>query len=289
MADILDYSSGRPTAQAMIAAGYGGAVRYVGTRGNAKNLTRAEAYDILNNGLDLGFVYETGAGWALGGYAVGQGAARAALADLASMDIRPRCVFYAVDVDVTDGAQMAAVASTLDGAANVSGRELVGVYGEADVIDAMISQGHATWGWQTRAWSGGRVSSRAHLLQQIGGVTVDGIACDRNTVLKEDWGQIPAPGGMHMDADVAAKFEALDAKLDKIGQLITVGDAKNNAGTETHPDSLETVRNKLDSALSALAALKQDVADLRVGSGDPGAVADALEALIARLRVSVAP
>lgn len=188
---VLDYSSGYPAPAAVTAGGYAGVVRYIGTPGRGKNLTRAEAQAMLAAGVPIGLVYEATAGWMLGGVEVGAGAARAALADAAQCGVEVRCVYFAADFDVTDAQQMQAVGRTLDGAAQVLGRARVGVYGEADVIDACLGGGHAAWGWQTRAWSGARVSVKAHLLQQIGYVYPGGVQCDRSTVLKPDWGQWP--------------------------------------------------------------------------------------------------
>jgi hypothetical protein len=46
----------------------------------------------------------------------------------------------------------------------------VGIYGEADVIDHFVTPGvqPVQYGWQTAAWSGGRVSAKAHLYQRVG-------------------------------------------------------------------------------------------------------------------------
>lgn len=196
MADVLDYSSGFPAPAAVKAAGYQGVVRYIGTPGRGKNLTRAEAQQMTAAGVPIALVYEDTAGWMNGGAAAGAAAAWAALADAASCGVQVRCVYLACDVDVTSTAQMATVMSCLDGAAGTElGRARTGVYGEADVIDAALSGGHAAYGWQTRAWSGGRVSARAAILQQIGYVAVGGVQCDRSTVLNDDWGQWPYQGG----------------------------------------------------------------------------------------------
>jgi hypothetical protein len=197
--DVLDYSSGWPAAAAMTAGGFLGAVRYIGTPGRGKNLTRTEAQALLAGGRRISLVFEDAAGWMRGGAAAGAAAARAALADAANCGVGVRCIYFACDEDVTDAQTMQTVEACLDGAAGVLGRGRTGVYGEADVIDACLAAGHAVWGWQTRAWSGGRVSARAHLLQQIGYVSVGGVQCDRSTILRDDWGQWP------MEDDVTAE------------------------------------------------------------------------------------
>src|SRR5206468_1409455 len=112
-----------------LAGGYAGVVRYVGTPGRGKNLTRAEAAAMLAAGVPVGLVYEDTAGWMLGGSSAGAAAARAALADADHCGVGVRCVYFACDQDITAAEQMAAVAQCLDGAAQVLGRERVGVYG----------------------------------------------------------------------------------------------------------------------------------------------------------------
>lgn len=207
MVDVLDYSASWPPPAAVRAGGYVGVVRYIGTPGRGKNLTAAEARAMLSAGIPVGLVYEEGAGWMRGGSAAGVQAARRALADAKDCGVGVRCVYFAADFDVIAAGEMAAIEQCLDGAAGVLGRARVGVYGEADVIDACLSAGHATWGWQTRAWSRGRVSTRAHLLQQIGAVHPGGVECDRSTVLRPDWGQWPAPDGTttNLEDDVSAE------------------------------------------------------------------------------------
>lgn len=190
MPDVLDYSSGWPTAAAVKAARFAGTVRYLGTPHSGKNLTPAEAAQHHAAGLPIATVYELGAGWMLGGKAAGQRAAHACLTDADRCGIELRGPFLAADFDVTDAHQLTLIDACLDGAADVLGRR-ADVYGEHDVIEHCLSTGKAARGWQTRAWSHRKVSGRACLLQQIGYVTVGGVTCDRNTILKPDWGQWP--------------------------------------------------------------------------------------------------
>jgi Rv2525c-like, glycoside hydrolase-like domain len=188
---VLDYSAGWPGPAAIIAGKYAGAVRYIGTPGRSKNLVRAEVEALKAAGIPVALVYEDTAGWMLSGTAAGQAAARNVLSDAAKLGVDVGLVYFAADFDVTN--DMWAVTQCLDGAAVVLGADRVGVYGEADVIDAAVTGGHARLGWQTRAWSGGRVSEHAALLQELGYVDVGGVQCDQNTVLAADWGQQPTP------------------------------------------------------------------------------------------------
>jgi hypothetical protein len=191
--EVLDYSAGWPRK----IAPFVGTVRYVGTPGRSKNLTQAEAIARQADGTPQAFVHEAAAGWMLGGKVAGQTAAARAHADLGNLGQTYRVVYFACDVDITDGGELGAVDACLDGAAAIIGRDKVGVYGEYDVIEHCLSNGHAAYGWQTRAWSGRnpdgspRVSRRAALYQQVGYVYPDGVQCDRNTILLDDWGQWP--------------------------------------------------------------------------------------------------
>lgn len=198
----LDYSTSRPTAADVLAAGYVGVIRYIGFPSNRKCLTADEYADMTRAGVGVALVFERSIGDALQGRAAGQAAARLAYRHARQLGypIDQRPVYYACDTDVVGVAQMAAVMEYLRGAGDVhGGSERVGVYGEYDVVEQAADAGVATWRWQTRAWSGGRLSARAQLRQEIGTVFVGGVACDRNTILATDWGQTgaepaPAPG-----------------------------------------------------------------------------------------------
>jgi hypothetical protein len=189
MPTALDYSQGRPSGAAVHAAGHAGVVRYIGTPGRTKNLTRAEYQDMDRNGIGVAVVYENHAGDAGGGWGAGVTAAQLARADADVVGFpRSRPIYFAVDSDQVTSANFAAVSSYLDGAASVLGSDHVGVYGEFDVIEKNVGS-HARFGWQTAAWSGGRRSGKAALFQRIGTAIVGGIACDINDILATDWGQ----------------------------------------------------------------------------------------------------
>jgi hypothetical protein len=301
--EVLDYSSGYPSPTSITAGKYAGVVRYVGTPGRKKNLTRAEAQAMAAAGIPIALVYEDAAGWMRGGEGVGVNATQVAMRDAAACGVGVRCIYFACDEDVTNASAMAAVMACLEGAAGSGlGRARTGIYGEADVIDKALSEGHAVWGWQTRAWSGGRVSTRAHLLQQIGYVYPGGVQCDRNTVLKDDWGQWPLEG---IDEMTDAQYEALDNKLSDLYRLLSVGDAPDSAlnpdGTPVdrggHPWNMERLTKRVDAATIAAnaAAAKVDavaatLATLPVGAGgsvDPVAVAAAID--LQALAVLLAP
>jgi hypothetical protein len=189
MPTIIDYSAGRPSGAAVKNNGHAGVIRYVGTPGRTKNITKAEYADMAANGRGVALVYENHAGDAGGGFAGGVTAARTARADADAIGFPSnRPIYFAVDSDQVTSGQFLAAMAYLDGAASVLGRPRVGVYGEYDIVE-MALPGHAAYGWQTAAWSKGKRSAKAALFQKIGTVVVGGIACDENDVLNTDWGQ----------------------------------------------------------------------------------------------------
>jgi hypothetical protein len=311
----LDYSAGRPTAAQVKAAGYVGVVRYIGFPANRKCLTAAEFADMTGHGVGVALVYEQTAGDALAGRAAGRAAARLALAHAADLGfpVGSRPIYYACDTDVVSEAQFGAVLEYLRGAGEVHGGPArVGVYGEFDVMERAGAAGVASWFWQTRAWSGGRLSGRAHLRQEIGTYTVGGIACDRNTILAADWGQTgraeedtlsaadahrviaavndardvlynlaraqtpdgkPDPGHAEMAVTTAnARIAAANTSIAKIGQQI---------GALT--DDEAKVLAATDAATAKiLAAVQAVIVDPQVPNSDPDAFVTALRDTLVR-------
>ncbi|MET8848039.1 glycoside hydrolase domain-containing protein [Amycolatopsis sp. NPDC004625] len=206
MATALDYSAGRPAGAAVRAAGHVGVVRYAGTPWRPKNITKAEFQDMDRNGVGVALIFEDLSGDALKGWGRGVDAARAIAADAANIGFpASRPLYFAVDQDITT--QMETVKAYFGGIASVLGSRPIGVYGEADVLDAVIGAGLAEYGWQTAAWSKGRRTTKARLFQRIGSVVVGGIACDVNDILAADWGQHNAQG------DDMTPQEFLDTKV----------------------------------------------------------------------------
>jgi hypothetical protein len=200
---VLDYSAGRLTGAQVKAyngkpepdAVYVGAIRYAGSAGQQqKEATKAELDSYVSSGLGVAVVYETTSGWWRGGRNAGIAAAKTIKADVTAWGYwgKIRAYIFTADEDVTP-ATLPLFKAAIAGAVSVLAYDLVGAYGEADVIDACVGGKLCRWGWQTRAWSGGRVSEHAHLLQLVGYVYPGGFDADRSLVLKADWGQYPAP------------------------------------------------------------------------------------------------
>lgn len=221
MVEVLDYSAGWPDPAAIRSAGYLGVVRYIGTPGRRKNLTRAEADALRSEGVAIGLVYEDSAGWMQGGARAGVVAARAVEADAATCGVELRSCMLACDQQVLATQQMDNVMACLDGASTAWGLGVTGIYGQKSVVDTALGARHATWGWQTAAWSGGVVSALAHLYQHAGYVTVGGIQCDRSTVLRSDWGQVPRPGSPPADQEVPVTDEDIQKIVAAITPAVT--------------------------------------------------------------------
>lgn len=281
--EVLDYSTGWPRD----IGGYGGVIRYIGTPGTAtaprgKNLTPAEAAWHLAHNVPIALVHEQTAGWVLGGRPAGEAAARASVADAARCGVQMRCLYAACDVDITDATQMAALDACLDGIAAVIGRSRVGVYGEADVIDHCMGNGKAVYGWQTRAWSGGRVSTRACMLQQVGYVTVDGVTCDRNTLMNDDWGQWPYQGEDDMPGP--ADWTAADWAAFHKQMAYEVGAAQGNANS-VFPLTGQ-IETKIDALTAGLTELAGDVDGVARQNVDLGGRVDGLAVKVDTLAVA---
>jgi hypothetical protein len=228
MATALDYSGGRPTGQAVADAQHVGVVRYIGTPGRGKNLTRAEFLDMDARGRGVATVYENHAADAAGGYAAGQTAARTARADADRIGLpSDQPIYFAVDSDQVTEAQFGAVAAYLDGAASIIGWAQVGVYGEYDVIEMAVGP-HARLGWQTAAWSKGKRSAKAALYQRLGQIFVGGIECDVNDVQAADWGQHNHQSTTHRNTEdstvqLKAKFDDKGTPVKTYGEIPVAG------------------------------------------------------------------
>lgn len=174
------------------AAGLAGRVRYLSA--GPKGIGQAELNAARAAGETVGFVHEESGTGTLGGSAAGVTDAQAANALADRLGV-PAWVplYYAVDFQPTGGElggpnQLAAVVAFFDGARTVAGRP-VGCYGGFEVIETVVGGGHAPWGWQCEAWSGGRVSAHAWLLQHATPtVSVPGYSIDTNVVLHPVYG-----------------------------------------------------------------------------------------------------
>jgi len=164
------------------------ACRYY-SRSSWKNLTPAEARALAAAGLWIVTVWETAADRALAGHAAGADDAAEALAQAkACGQPSDRPIYFAVDFDASAG-QQAAINTYLDGCASVLGRQRVGIYGGYGPVSRAMQGGHAEWGWQTYAWSGGRWYGPAELQQYSNDHVIGGIGLDYDRSTADDFGQ----------------------------------------------------------------------------------------------------
>jgi hypothetical protein len=159
---VIDYAWQHPNPAAIKAAGYVGVVRYL-SHDPSKDVTAAEIAALHKAGLSVRLVWETTARRALDGWRAGIVDRREAEKRAAALGYPKGCpIFYAVDCD----ADPAKVVPYFKGVNRVHGYP-VGAYGSKRVVEALWKAGLASRLWQTEAWSGTAVSSRASLYQRV--------------------------------------------------------------------------------------------------------------------------
>jgi hypothetical protein len=190
VSQVLDYSGRPPSAAAVAAAGYIGAVRYLSWEPNLKVLSPREAQDYWAHGLKLALVWEVGAD-PLGSdpVAAGREAARQAAADGFPMTV-PIYVAFDYDAQKGDWAPLAGWGDEFDRAAGHPWRG----YCRSALGEQLVADGHFPCFWDPYAWSGedgepaGQPTPHACLFQRLETVPIDGTDCDVNDVLMDDWG-----------------------------------------------------------------------------------------------------
>ena len=183
----VDYSWYRPSASSLASSGYKFVVRYASYDTTGKNLSKAEADELIAAGLNIVSNWENGSQDALSGYNLGVSDAQAA-EQMFAADGAPatRPIYFSVDFDATPGDQTA-INSYFDGVASVIGLDRTGAYGGYYVIQRLFDAGKIKWGWQTYAWSGGQWDSRAQLRQTQNGIA--GGQMDEDQSEADDFGQ----------------------------------------------------------------------------------------------------
>lgn len=282
----VDYSAGRPSVAAMRAAGKSFVVRYVAAGRHAKEITADEAAFWRAAGIDICIVYESTAGRALDGHAAGAVDAASARADVvaAGGPADGGVVYFAVDLDVTTSAQLAAVEDYLTGAASVLGWDQVGVYGEYDVLDHVLRHTPCRRLWQTYAWSAGRLHPAAQLYQYRNGQQLGGAEVDYDRALADDFGQWfhqpPTP-----EDDMPSLDEIRTVVREEVGKsvgLVLYGDSRDDTkDAGTHPENLQAIVAQLRAQGVQLAAQREILTRLAAGQGaDPDAIEAAFKAAL---------
>lgn len=176
----FDYTE-RIAPAALKAAGCSVVFRYLSNPGWSKNLTAAEARELLAAGIPIVLNYETTADFMLGGFSAGVSAARSARAQANALGAPSNTrIYYSADFDAT-AVQIPAVLDFDRGAASVDGSPEVGGYGGLRVALAEDAAGFATW--QTIAWSGGQWDAHALARQTGAQQSVGGVQVDVNEII----------------------------------------------------------------------------------------------------------
>lgn len=197
----VDYSEARPGGALLQQRGTNFAGRYLWNpkyqdgRTN-KGISRAEYDDLVAHKVFPFFFYETSAEDSMaGGFNVGVKHAIAAQKFLDALGLPNHPIHFNVDHDATV-AQLPQILEGMKGAASIVGKKRAGIYGEFDVVRAVLDAGH-TYACQTYAWSGGKWDDRATTRQWSNGQwpTVPGNSdtaqVDFEWQMAKDFGQNP--------------------------------------------------------------------------------------------------
>lgn len=251
MAYWLDYSAAKLSGATIRNAGYSGVIRYIDSPANLarKHTDKAEYDSHRAAGLDVMLVMQTTTSASDGGYSVGQDHARRALAGANYLGYSGPIFFTNDRTTVPD---TAAWRGYLNGAADVLGIDRVGAYGFRNAID--LAGGRATYFWQAGRKSD--LSPRTHIWQDNNTqVTVGGIFCDRNLILK----------------DLSSTEETLDVQ--ERNALFSIYNAlfKDNAGNLEQPTQGD------QAIITRLVELQQESDAELVQVGEVAAKVDALD------------
>lgn len=196
MATGIDYAFAHPNLACAAQQGHGFVVRYVGDPdpNPLKYLDAAELTVIRSLGMSVVVVRQTTASFMLTDS--GAAHAKAARGHCNVLGLTGIPIYYALDTDprnLNAGERQRVTQFLTDAAAVDGGRDFVGLYGSDDAIDAWVGTPYCRWGWQTFAWSAGRISPKAHFRQWRNGVALCGGTVDLNETYRDDFGQWPRP------------------------------------------------------------------------------------------------
>jgi peptidoglycan hydrolase-like protein with peptidoglycan-binding domain len=197
MSEGVDFSWDKPTVAQLKAAGKSFVGVYLNDPGS-KGITAAQLKAYLDGGIGVYLIWEGSGAETKNGAAGGTAAGASAKSLLAALGLPASTnVFYAVDYDVTT--QLATIDAFLNAASAAQGHK-ASVYGEFDVIEHCVGA-TAAYGFQTYAWSHGKVSSKTAVYQYLNGQSLAGNTVDLNRNLKTDFGAV---NGKTLGASTAA-------------------------------------------------------------------------------------
>lgn len=171
---------------------YSGGVRYLSSYPQ-KNLSVAEAAEARAAGKPLALVYEDGALDFAGGANAGVAKAHVAaplLRELSWPADRP--VYAALDGNLSDVAYPMALEGVKAFAGALGRPEAV--YGPRPFLAYCAARGvHFLWECASADFNTGPQPAGVSLQQLVAQANIDGVICDVDEVLADDWGQVPAP------------------------------------------------------------------------------------------------
>lgn len=211
MANMCDYSSARPGGQALLNAGIAGVVRYLWPNISSKGLGQSELDDLQAHGIKIALVYEED-GKELTEDGGGLRVAKIADGLRQALGYPHAPVYFAVDFQPT-AEQIDKIKSEVESMEAVIPHDERGIYGNFDVVESVVGGGAAKYGWQTYAWSNGKVSSHAALYQYLNGQSINGGAVDYCKNLAEDFGSIDGSTLPASTADDPMIGEVLGVKV----------------------------------------------------------------------------
>jgi LysM repeat protein len=162
----IDYSGLRPNPADVKHNGATGVLRYLSEPIPAtawKRITVPEKDAILAAGLDLILNFEWYEGRMLEGAAAGTHDGQNALAQARELGYPKGASIY-FSHDTGQRNDQAVIAYLRAAQAALGNEYVVDIYSGFDTVEACLSAGVARYGWQTLAWSGGRIG-RAHIYQ----------------------------------------------------------------------------------------------------------------------------
>lgn len=267
----VDYAWARPDPVELYALGKRFVCRYLAYLPNGKVLTSIERAALHDAGLDIVLNWEQGAGDMLKGREVGREHASAALREAVALGAPSTVpIYFSCDTQIVNAIQMEAVARYLQGAADILGRNRVGVYGQYSVIERFVGGVSCAWGWQTYAWSAGKISPLAHIYQYRNGVNIANADCDLNRAMKPEIGAWT----VSLSASEARDFKYLTAREEAFAEMNdTYLDDANQPHTHKGVLALKALLNRPVITDEQIASLAQHLASV----SDPIIIRQALK------------
>jgi hypothetical protein len=241
---IVDYSTTRPTMASLKAAGVTAVGRYIGWDSVAgyksigKNLSVAEAKELLSAKISIFLAFEYAANAAVNGASQGDADGDLATTQLKELGAPDNMAVYCA-VDLPDyapkladtpanaRAKLGPVGDYFAAIKAQKPKYEIGVYGGYYAAKRCLDAGLATKAWQAIAWSGGQIDSRAVLFQNLATALVPGGDVDirENAKLVADYGQWPRPAATKSNTqedDMSSGYPLVLDNLEAVAYVLPI-------------------------------------------------------------------